>query len=440
MPRYSVGWPIAIALSLAVSLAFGAAKEKGNTKSGGNEAKSGDSAQRESQGNEGKQQPGHATSGETKPGGTSAPGGEWSDRTHGGKQSTSQSGNHNESQASGKEGAAAGAATAKNNEPQASGKEGAAAGAAAVKHNEPQASGKEGAAAGAAVAKNNEPQHTGAQGAAAGAAVAKNNEPQHTGAQGAAAGAAVAKNNEPQHNGAQGAAAGAAVANRNAPAVNGAAGATAGYAAVRNSFNDPSIYGQKWYGDHQGAWVASGWTAGTTWQPSTWGAVAGLCGYGSVTPVSYDYGVNVVAQNGNVIVNGQNVGTTADFSQQAADLAAAGAKAETSATDQWLPLGVFAMVRDEHQHPQFIVQLAINKHGILRGNYTDESSNHTMTIHGAADNTTQRAAWTVGDNQQTVMEAGLDDLTESEAPALIHNKGKTDHWILVRLEQPKGAQ
>ena len=86
------------------------------------------------------------------------------------------------------------------------------------------------------------------------------------------------------------------------------------------------------------------------------------------------------------------------------------------------------------------MQLAINKHGIVRGNYTDESSNHTMTIQGAADKTTQRAAWTVGDNQQTVMEAGLDDLTESEAPALIHNKGKTDHWILVRLEQPKGAQ
>ena len=244
------------------------------------------------------------------------------------------------------------------------------------------------------------------------------------------------RNNEPQDTGAQGAAAGAAVANRNAPAVTGAAGATAGYAAVRNSFNDPNIYGQKWYGDHQGAWVAPGWTSGTTWQPSTWGAVAGLCGYGSVTPVSYDYGVNVVAQNGNVIVNGQDVGTTADFSQQAADLAAIGAKAETSATEQWLPLGVFAMVRDEHQHPQYIVQLAINKHGILRGNYTDESSNHTMTIHGATDKTTQRAAWTVGDNQQTVMEAGLDDLTEVKHRRSSTTKvnGPSDS---VRLEQPK---
>jgi hypothetical protein len=456
MTRPFVGLAIVMTLSLSVSLAYGQRRESGGSKSRESESKSGSSAQRESEGKkEGKEQPGHESKNEsqgasgTKSGDTSAPGGEWSERTHGGKQSSSQPGNHNESQASGEQGAAAvkhnepqasgaqGAAAAKHNEPQASG----AQGAAAVKRNEPQGSGAQGAAAGAAAAKHNEPQASGAQGAAAGAAAVKHNEPQASGAQGAAAGAAVAKHNQPQYSGAQGAAAGAAVANRNAPAVSGAAGATAGYAAVRNSFHDPNLYGQKWYGSHQGAWAASGWTAGTAWQPSTWGAVAGLCGYGNVTPVSYDYGVNVTAQNGNVTVNGQTVGTTAEFSQQAADLAAAGAKAEATDTDKWLPLGVFAMVRDEHQQPQFILQLAINRQGILRGNYTDEISDNTMAIHGAADKTTQRAAWTIGNNNKgTVMEAGLEDLTESEAPALIHKNGKTDHWILVRLEQPSGAQ
>ncbi|MEX0679485.1 MAG: hypothetical protein WD063_20590 [Pirellulales bacterium] len=138
-------------------------------------------------------------------------------------------------------------------------------------------------------------------------------------------------------------------------------------------------------------------------------------------------------------VDGQNVGTAEEFSQQAADLALAGTDAEASATEQWLPLGVFAMVRNEHQHPQLIMQLAIDRQGILRGNYTDEITDHTLPIHGAVDKDTQRAAWTVGGNKQTVMEAGLNDLTESEAPALIHKNGKTDHWLLVRLEQPKQA-
>ena len=169
---------------------------------------------------------------------------------------------------------------------------------------------------------------------------------------------------------------------------------------------------------------------------STWGVIASHCGYGSIAPISYDYGVNVTSAGGNVLVNGQNVGTTEEFSQQAADLAETGSEADTS-NSEWLPLGVFAMVRNEHQHPQLIVQMAINNQGILRGNFTDETKDQTLPIHGAVDQQSQRAAWTVGDHKQTVMEAGLNDLTESEAPALIHKNGKTDHWILVRLNQPQ---
>jgi hypothetical protein len=144
----------------------------------------------------------------------------------------------------------------------------------------------------------------------------------------------------------------------------------------------------------------------------------------------------VTAQNGNVFVNGQSVGSMGEFSLQAAQIAQAGAAAEVT-NDGWLPLGVFAMVRDEQQHPQLIVQLAINKQGILRGNYIDELTESTLPIRGAVDNTTKRAAWLVGGNKQTVMEAGLSDLTDPETPALIHKSGKTDHWILVRLDQPK---
>jgi hypothetical protein len=285
--------------------------------------------------------------------------------------------------------------------------------------------------------KNQTSQPTAAEGAAAANAANKNKTPQATGAEGAAAGAAATNNKNPQATGAQGAAAGVAAANRNSSAMSSPVAVTAGYAAVQNSFHDPNIYGAQWYGSHPGAWAASGWTAGTAWQPSTWGAVAGMIGYANAAPISYNYGVNVTAQDGNMMVNGQNVGTTAQFSQQAADLAATGANANVSTTDQWMPLGVFAMVRDESQTPQFIVQLAINKQGILRGNYTDENSANTLPIRGAVDQKTQRAAWMVGDNKQSIMEAGLSDLTASEAPALIHKDGKTDHWILIRLAQSK---
>lgn len=376
-------------------------------------------------------------------------GGDWSSRTHGGPQFGNQSGrqpreggssfpgaagNRNPNASAGEKGDAL---TARNrNNPQATGAQGATAGAAVEKRNTPNATGAQGAAAGAAAVNRNAPNATVAQGAAAGAAAVNRNAPNATDAQGAAAGAAAANRNNPQYTGAQGAAAGAAVANRNAPQYSGAEGAAAGYAAVRNEAYHPNMYGADWYTNHPAAWAAPGVAAGAAWVPATWGAVAAHAGYANAQPISYNYGVNVTAQNGNVMMGDQNLGTVQEFGQQAADLAQTGTNAETSDDDQWLPLGVYAMVRNEQQHPQLILQLSINKNGIIRGNYTDEATDHTLPIHGAAEKTTQRAAWTVGDNQNTVMEAGLNDLTGSEAPALIHKADKTEHWLLIRLEHP----
>lgn len=412
MTRHFYTAALTLAVCLATSFAQGEPRGRG-----GEKAKGGNQAQRKPQA-----KPGGAQGGAMK-----SPGGNWSQRSHAGKSPSGQA-NH--------AGAAAGAA-GKNKNGQASGEHGAAAGAAAANRKSPQASGAQGAAAGAAASNRNSPQASGAQGAAAGAAAANRRSPQASGAEGAAAGAAAANRRGPQVSGAAGAAAGAAAADRREPEIAGAGGAALGYAGVRNSFNHPNIYGAGWYGDHPGAWAATGWGAGAAWVPSTWAAVAGNCGYAAEAPISYNYGENVVAQDGNVMVNGQNVGTTEEYSQQAADLAASGSTAEAAATDEWLPLGVFAMVRDEKQHPHLILQMAINKQGILRGNYTDEVSESTQPIHGAVDKQTQRAAWTVGDNTQSVMEAGINDLTQGEAPALIHKNGKTDHWLLVRLEQPQ---
>jgi hypothetical protein len=140
-----------------------------------------------------------------------------------------------------------------------------------------------------------------------------------------------------------------------------------------------------------------------------------------------------------VVINGRSVGTAEQFSQQADELAETGTAAAASPDDKWLPLGVFALVRNEHQHPQLIMQLAVNQQGILRGNYTDEVTDSTLPVHGAIDRRSQRAAWTVGDNKYSVMEAGLNNLTQSEAPALIHKNGTTQKWLLVRLSQASQA-
>ena len=393
--------------------------------------------------------------GEGRSAGGHPPGGSWSAPSHHGGQSHTP---HNYSQGQGQRGesgkaagesafnrnasqspesnkAAGATAEKRRNESTASGAQGAAAGAAAANRRRPQASGAEDAAAGAAAANRNAPKASGAEGAAAGAALANRNAPQVTGAAGAAAGAAVANRNAPKVSGAEGAAAGAAVANRNAPAVSGAAGAVAGSAAVRSSFNNHDLFSQQWYGSNQGAWAPARWAQGTAWTPTAWQNVSTYVGAASA-PSWYDYGANVNCVNGTVTLNNQPIGTAEEFSQQAASLAQTGADANVQASDEWMPLGIFAMVRNEQQHPQMIFQFAINKQGIVRGNFTDEVTEHTQPIQGAADPKTQRMAWTVGDHTTAVMEAGLSNLADGEAPALIHKNGKTDHWLLVRLQQP----
>ncbi|WP_254508184.1 hypothetical protein [Anatilimnocola floriformis] len=271
---------------------------------------------------------------------------------------------------------------------------------------------------------------------AAGADALNNKNTQPSSAEGAAAGAAAAGRNQPPASGAEGAAAGAAAANRNQPQASGAAGAAAGYAAVRNSFDRPDMYSATWHTTHADAWKATNWSAGSAWTPAAWGAVAAHCNYAN-KPVSYDYGNNVTCLNGNVVIDGVAAGTAEEFSQQASDLAQAGTDAQVSADEKWLPVGVFAMVKNDQQHPQLILQIAVNPKGVVRGNYTDEVSDRSYPIHGGVDPKTQRIAWTVGGNTTNVMEAGLGNLTQGEAPALLHKNSKTERWILVRLSPPQ---
>ena len=93
---------------------------------------------------------------------------------------------------------------------------------------------------------------------------------------------------------------------------------------------------------------------------------------------------------------------------KASALATTGAQADTSADGDWLPLGVFALSQSGTiQLSPGKIQLAVNKQGIIRGNYTDTKSDSTQTVQGSVDKKTQRAAWTIGSNTSTVIETGF---------------------------------
>jgi hypothetical protein len=86
------------------------------------------------------------------------------------------------------------------------------------------------------------------------------------------------------------------------------------------------------------------------------------------------------------------------------------------------------------------IQLAVNKQGVIRGNYTDNVANTNRTVQGSVDKQTQRVAFTVGDNSHNLIETGLYNLTKDEAPCLVHfGKDRTEQWLLVRLQNPNSS-
>jgi hypothetical protein len=212
-------------------------------------------------------------------------------------------------------------------------------------------------------------------------------------------------------------------------------------AFVRNGFGYYHCFHTGFYAAHPNCWTATGWAAGAARTAATWDSLASWCALPAAAPVSYDYGDNVVLQENAVYVNGQDVGTPQQYTQQATTIADAGQKAEATPQQEWKPLGVFALVQGDQTSSNNVFQLAVNKDGIIRGNYYDGVMDVTTPVYGSVDKKSQRAAWTIGKKNDRVFDAGIENLTQEHAPVLVHlGKDKVQQWMLVRMQQQKGGE
>lgn len=99
---------------------------------------------------------------------------------------------------------------------------------------------------------------------------------------------------------------------------------------------------------------------------------------------------------------------------------------------------LWAMVKGDQTESTNIIQLAVNKKGVIRGNHYNATTEATQPLQGSVDQETQRAAWTIGDNSNVVSETGIANLTQEETEMLIHyGADRTEQWSLVRLEEPE---
>jgi hypothetical protein len=207
--------------------------------------------------------------------------------------------------------------------------------------------------------------------------------------------------------------------------------------AVRTGFTGYHYFNAGWYRAHPAAWRAAAWAAPVYWRWVPYATIATFCGY-AAAPVVYDYGSTVVYEDNSVYYNGEAVATAEEYALQASDVAAVGLAARPAEDEEWQPLGVFALVQGEEQEATNIFQIALNKDGVIRGNYYNGLTDTTVPINGSVEKRTQRAAWVIGDKKDTVYETGLGNLTQEETSVLVHfGKEQTQQWTLVRLEPPK---
>ena len=103
----------------------------------------------------------------------------------------------------------------------------------------------------------------------------------------------------------------------------------------------------------------------------------------------------------------------------------------------WLPLGVFGLSNQSTGEPTTFVQLAVNKDGVIAGTYSNSVTNEALPVTGAIDPNTQRAAWFIGDDRNTVFDTGAYNLSQPETQVLVHF-GLTNQqvWLMVRMPEP----
>jgi hypothetical protein len=160
------------------------------------------------------------------------------------------------------------------------------------------------------------------------------------------------------------------------------------------------------------------------------------------SPAYYDYGEGIYYEGEQVYMNGQPVASAEEYYQQASDLATSAPPAQASETE-WMPLGVFAISRDQATNSNALLQLAVDKNGVIAGTYYNTATDVGRPVRGKVDKKTQRAAWTFSDGKNTdiIMETGIFNLTQAQTEALVHfGKEKSQQWLMVRLDGPKDTE
>lgn len=181
------------------------------------------------------------------------------------------------------------------------------------------------------------------------------------------------------------------------------------------------------------------------WAGAAWGAVSSFVSAIPPDPVYIDYGMNVIYEGDTVYVDNQPI-PAEQYSEPMIELAVNAEQPPPPTPPaegqppEWLPLGVFALAQEEKGDPIMFVQLSVNRAGVISGAYSSTLTEDQRPISGQVDKGTQRVAWRIGANTDTVFVTSLANLTRDVSPVAIHfGSTRTQTWLLVRMPEPAPA-
>lgn len=168
------------------------------------------------------------------------------------------------------------------------------------------------------------------------------------------------------------------------------------------------------------------------WRWTTPVVVTGWLGW-NVAPIYYDYYID----NGTYYWGPTETPGTVGYVEQTQP---APAPTDQPIEGDWLPLGVFALSKDELgiAGPNIYLQLTLNKNGSIAGTYYNATTDQGYEVEGEVDKSTQTATMQVVDDPDSpVIETGLYNLTQQETPIRVHfADGRTENMLLIRLDEP----
>jgi hypothetical protein len=108
---------------------------------------------------------------------------------------------------------------------------------------------------------------------------------------------------------------------------------------------------------------------------------------------------------------------------------------DPNAAGEWMLLGVYTVMTGPGDEGTRLVELAVDQHGHIRGNYYDTISNASHTITGHIHEPTQQVQWRLDTNKQLVFFTPLSQLTQSQGVVYVRfPSGKQQQWQLARME------